>query len=140
MLNLHGRDGSRLPVLTIADFHHVKITPVMANALKTGILKELMGPNVARIDAGDYAILTSMHIATRETDDWTWQTFWWQPLSNNLSRKERAQKLAILKNFNLGIGYSNTTADGKDVICSNPYGGRLWHARCLERCFRENPD
>ena len=140
MLNLHGRDGSRLPVFSVADFHHFKITSAMADALKTGILKELMGPNVTQIEAGDYAVLTSMHIATRESDDWTWQTFWWQPLRNNLSHKERAQKLAsrglseavlahiertpelaILKHFNLGVGYSNTTPDGKDVICSNPY-------------------
>ena len=29
--------------------------------------------------AGDYEVLTAMHVATKEITRWTWQTFWWQP-------------------------------------------------------------
>ncbi|PRP91116.1 hypothetical protein ENSA5_58530 [Enhygromyxa salina] len=29
--------------------------------------------------AGDFAVLVAMHVNTKETINWTWQTFWWQP-------------------------------------------------------------
>ena len=33
--------------------------------------------------AGDVAILVAMHVSTRETARWTWQTFWWTPTPEN---------------------------------------------------------
>ena len=30
-------------------------------------------------EAGDVAVLVGMHVAVRETQDWTWQTFYWSP-------------------------------------------------------------
>lgn len=32
--------------------------------------------------AGDYVVLTAMHVSTKEIVDWTWQTFWWQAGEN----------------------------------------------------------
>jgi hypothetical protein len=29
------------------------------------------------VKVGDYALLVAMHLTTRENDNWTWQTFWW---------------------------------------------------------------
>jgi hypothetical protein len=33
--------------------------------------------NLKTATAGDYAILVAMHVTTRESKRWTWQTFWW---------------------------------------------------------------
>lgn len=129
---VYGRDGAKLPVVSVNDFHHFKLTEAQAEELRGGILKELMGPNVSNIEAGDYAILTSMHIATREVDDWTWQTFWWQPKADGSVAEDTGVPADIralfeqdmwkpLAYFKAGVGYSYTTAAGKDVICSNPY-------------------
>jgi hypothetical protein len=32
-----------------------------------------------QLQAGDFLILMAMHITTRETTEWTWQTFFWTP-------------------------------------------------------------
>ena len=37
--------------------------------------------NVAK--AGDYVILLGMHVSTRETTRWTWQSFYWSPNPDN---------------------------------------------------------
>lgn len=129
---VYGRDGNKLPVVSVNDFHHFKLTEAQAKELQGGILNELMGPNVSNIKAGDYAILTSMHIATREVDDWTWQTFWWQPKADGTVADDPSVPADIkalfsqdmwkpLAYFRVGVGYDYTTSDGKDVICSNPY-------------------
>ncbi len=34
-------------------------------------------------EAGDYAVLVGMHVATRETKRWTWQSFWWSANPNS---------------------------------------------------------
>jgi hypothetical protein len=35
------------------------------------------------VSAGDIAILVGMHVTTRETTRWTWQTFWWSANANH---------------------------------------------------------
>jgi len=37
----------------------------------------LTGDQVGALKPGDILILVGMHVATRETERWTWQTFWW---------------------------------------------------------------
>jgi hypothetical protein len=144
----YGRDGlpttaniAGLPGYNLSDFHYIKITQATVDALKTGILAELMGPNFQNIEVGDYAILTSMHIATRETDDWTWQTFWWQPLggpnhdANGVPGEVKALFATAdykpLSHFRVGVGYDYFTPAGDSIICSNPY---------LEGNFGMKPD
>jgi hypothetical protein len=147
--NYYGRDGkpllntntAGLPAYNLSDFHYFKISQATMDALKTGILAELMGPNFENIEVGDYAILTSMHIATRETDDWTWQTFWWQPLggpnhdANGVPGDVKALFASAdykpLSFFRAGVGYDYFTPTGAAVICANPY---------LEGNFGMKPD
>ncbi len=137
----YGRDGSpiappanlqSLPKFNLTDFHYIKLTQAQVDSLKTGILSELMGPNIDNIEVGDYAVLTSMHIATREIDTWTWQTFWWQPIggeplsTNGASLLQQLgwslkPSMKPLKHFRAGVGYSYLTRSGDPVIASNPY-------------------
>ncbi|MEQ1601994.1 MAG: hypothetical protein HOP04_02655 [Methylophilaceae bacterium] len=133
----YGRNGKKLPVVSVNDFHYFKISKAMADALKTGILSELMGPNISDIKEGDYALLTSMHIATREVDDWTWQTFWWQPkdkqtsadlgIPPDLKSRFLQKDWKPLSYFKIGVGYdyltpaSRATHANEAIISSNPY-------------------
>ncbi len=137
----YGRDGaprakpynlSSLPKYSLNDFHFIKLNQSQVDAIKTGILMELMGPNLDNIEVGDYAVLTSFHIATREIDSWTWQTFWWQPLGGESlqqngtpsalqSKFKSDPAYAPLKHFRAGVGYSYADSMGQAVIASNPY-------------------
>jgi hypothetical protein len=40
-------------------------------------------PDAPELEVGDYAVLTGMHVTSREITRWTWQTFWWQPDPDN---------------------------------------------------------
>ena len=157
----YGRDGTvipapanlrSLPKFNLTDFHYVKLTQAQVDSLKGGILSELLGPNIDNIEAGDYAVLTSMHIATREIDTWTWQTFWWQPKgsetlsANGASLYQQALfKLSAaykpLQHFRAGVGYSYSDGKGSEVISSNPYlEGSFGLPSALDAVFGPDPD
>jgi hypothetical protein len=42
------------------------------------------GIQTPQIQAGDYAIFVATHMSSREINNWTWQTFWWQPNPSQL--------------------------------------------------------
>ncbi|MEQ1488258.1 MAG: hypothetical protein ABL920_07170 [Methylotenera sp.] len=145
----YGRDGTILPKVNVTDFHYFKITAAIACALKSGINSELMSPNIQNIAEGDYAVLTSMHISTREVDDWTWQTFWWEPkphtqadekgLPSELKSKFTTAGWKPLSYFKLGVGYDYQTPDGKNIISSNPYlEGAFGLPKELEAVYGKN--
>ncbi|MEQ1544970.1 hypothetical protein [Methyloglobulus sp.] len=123
----------------IKDFHYVKLSAANATALANGLPKELKAPMVTNIAAGDVALLTGLHIATREIDTWTWHTFWWEPqVSGGLRESDAlngvpADLSAVtpgsnpayfpLKHFRAGAGYKYTAsaAPNMPIINSNPY-------------------
>lgn len=39
-------------------------------------------PQGIQAEAGDFAVLAAMHVNTKEIENWTWQTFWWQAGEN----------------------------------------------------------
>lgn len=39
--------------------------------------QSLTGNQVGALEPGDILILVGMHVTSRETERWTWQTFWW---------------------------------------------------------------
>jgi hypothetical protein len=78
------------------------------------------------VKAGDFAVLVAMHMTTREDDNWTWQTFWW---NYNQPFPYGGPPASIPKPFNnyaMCTAYSMTTdpansLSGKNVLCYNPY-------------------
>jgi hypothetical protein len=78
------------------------------------------------VKEGDFAILVAMHMSTRENDNWTWQTFWWnydQPFPYG---KPPSSIPKPFNNYAMCTAYSMTTdpansLDGKNVLCYNPY-------------------
>ncbi|KGI77081.1 hypothetical protein [Oleiagrimonas soli] len=61
----------RTPATTfhVGDFIHHVITAEEAPAIAS--------QTKMKVSAGDIAILVGMHVTTRETTRWAWQTFWW---------------------------------------------------------------
>ncbi|RAP59543.1 hypothetical protein [Oleiagrimonas sp. MCCC 1A03011] len=53
----------------VSDFIHHVITAQEAPAIAS--------QTRMKVSAGDIAILVGMHVTTRETTRWAWQTFWW---------------------------------------------------------------
>lgn len=80
-------------------------------------------------EAGDYAVLVGMHVNTKETVNWTWQTYWWQPgvdAPNDFpgSKKGMTAKVqGAARNYAMCTAYGQT--QGKDsqkmAVCFNPY-------------------
>jgi hypothetical protein len=106
------------PVVPLSSFYTIKLTvdELQAAIAATGnkSLKE-----------GDFAILVGMHVASREIDDWTWQTFYWSPEKQSIPPKAAARIIAPFDQFQVAIGYSYLTnpsdANSKPIICFNPY-------------------
>jgi hypothetical protein len=87
---------------------------------------------VEEVEAGDVALLTAMHVSTREIENWTWQTFWWVPDPQDpVATPPNAQTPpssipAPFNHFNMCTAYFMTTPveagpAGEPWLCFNPY-------------------
>jgi hypothetical protein len=76
--------------------------------------------------AGDYLVLTGVHVTTKETPDWVWATFWWStdPAKDPKAAGRPASIRREWRNFVMDTTLSATTPteeDGGPKICFNPY-------------------
>jgi hypothetical protein len=89
--------------------------------------------------AGDIAILVAMHVTTRETKRWTWQSFWWAPDPNNppapssaaiAKQRPMAGLQGAASHYAMTVAYSMVSPEqpytggqsvGDTVIGFNPY-------------------
>jgi hypothetical protein len=113
-------------------FYAFKLSQQEVDDLKQ-FADELGNSNVSasQVTAGDFALLVAMHVSTREIDNWTWQTFWWQPNVSQLAADPptaMAPPSTIPKPWNQYAGctayYMVTPAgapNGQPRLCYNPY-------------------
>ena len=91
------------------------------------------------VSAGDYAILVGMHVTSRETKRWTWQSFWWSanpaaphlPSSNAMASQRPTEFLdAGAQHYALTVAYNMVSPAqpitggenvGASVIGYNPH-------------------
>jgi hypothetical protein len=111
-----------LPKVPLSRFYSFALNKEEAAAINAGHLIE-GSPDIGigrSSKAGDIAILVAMHVATREIDNWTWQTFWW---SFEKPEIPAAVKLSgPFDNYQMDVGYSFMKSDNTGpVICFNPY-------------------
>lgn len=81
--------------------------------------------------AGDHAALAAMHATTKESKNWTWQTYWWQGVEDSEnppfpgSTKDQPSNLqSPWSNYAMCTAYSMTEKNkplGHHVVCFNPY-------------------
>jgi hypothetical protein len=121
-------------VVPLNAFYAFQLTQSEVDDLKQ-FADELGNSNMSvdQVKAGDYALLVAMHVSTREIDNWTWQSFWWQPSSNltNLPADPptaMAPPASVAAPWNM---YAGCTAyymvnppgspTGQQRLCYNPY-------------------
>jgi hypothetical protein len=113
------------------NFIHRKLTQQDAQYLKSQL-----GLNAV---AGDYAILVGMHVTTRETKRWVWQTYWWSanadkpytPSSSAIAAARPVKYLdAAAQHYAMAVAYSMVAPAqpiiggknvGASVIAYNPH-------------------
>ncbi|VTS03671.1 Uncharacterized protein OS=Sinorhizobium meliloti (strain SM11) GN=SM11_chr0905 PE=4 SV=1 [Gemmata massiliana] len=117
-----------MPTISLDRFYHMKLT-----AAEVDYLNKNFGPFTPPISAGDYAILTGMHVSTREIDNWTWQTFWWSLNKPVIPDAVKSRIQPPFDNYETQVGYSFMTGpaagaaktDGNPnslpLVCYNPY-------------------
>ncbi len=79
--------------------------------------------------AGDFAVLVAMHVTTKETSNWTWQTFYWQPNGDTpqgfpgSKANQPAMQPAVLTNYAMCTAWSQNNPSGSNsmTVCFNPY-------------------
>ncbi|WP_027584616.1 hypothetical protein [Bradyrhizobium sp. Ai1a-2] len=103
-------------------FYYVQIDAAEAATINT--LSKLAG--TAAVQAGDFQVLVTMHITTKEIANWTWATFWWQNGKNppndfpgSVADMPDAHKIkGPWRNFAMCI------SDSMVVPATNPNGSR----------------
>jgi len=120
--------------LAKSDFYGFKLNEDEVGAL--GQFKEILSNTnkegkPEEVQAGDYALLVAMHVSTRETTNWTWQSFWWAPDASKpapLPPDAQTPPERIRAPFNhfdmCTANFVNTPVDqpsGAPWVCFNPY-------------------
>jgi hypothetical protein len=79
------------------------------------------------LDTGDFAVLVAMHVTSKETPRWTWQTFWWTPDPEASpggddripAVKREFRNYAMCTAWSMNGPPESTT--GTPDVCFNPY-------------------
>ena len=64
-------------IYSVDDFIHIPVTQDDIAYFAADFKQAGDSDAVTKIAVGDTLILVGMHVGTRETERWTWQTFWW---------------------------------------------------------------
>ncbi len=105
-------------------FYSVTLTTDNAQAFDT--LQWTTVDKNLRLSAGDHAVLVAMHVNTKETDGWTWQTYYWQGgieqdvYNPGSLRNQPADLPAPWKHYAMCTAYDEIIG-GQPVVCFNPY-------------------
>lgn len=116
-----------IPTVSLDRFYSVQLTQAEADYVNANF-----GPQTPA-KAGDYAILTGMHVSTREIDNWTWQTYWWSMNPPAIPEAVKSRIKPPFDNYEVQVGYSYMEGPAKGakategnpnslpVVCFNPY-------------------
>lgn len=105
-------------VASVEDFYHIRLTAAEAAEFAAATGRK-------DIAEGDYALLVALHIASKETGNWTWQTFWWSLDKPAVPARVRERVKPPFDHYVGAAGYSFTADDSisgaLNVTCFNPY-------------------
>lgn len=112
--------GAPSGVVTPKDFYSFALTDAEAQSICA------QDPAPCAVRGGDYAVLVMMHITTRENDNWTWQTLWWnygQPFPYGpppASIPAPFNHYAMCTAYSMMVNPPNSDR-GTNTLCYNPY-------------------
>jgi hypothetical protein len=137
-MSCNGEAPREWPVVSLSDFYTIKITRAMADSFSA--FATTSGDDIGRrnlgdsgsvtkmMKAGNIGLLMAMHVTGKEINNWTWQTFWWSPDTQNpIYGKDRpASVKAPWSNYNMNTAYymvspPGTLHAGEPLISFNPY-------------------
>jgi hypothetical protein len=138
VMSCNGEIPKPWPVVALADFYAIKITKAQADSFS--VFAATSGDDVGAhnhsdstsvvdmVKEGNIALLTAMHVTGKEIPNWTWQTFWWSPDTQNpVFGKDRPKGIQKpWNNYNMRTAYymtapGTTTQPGEPNIQFNPY-------------------
>lgn len=127
-VSLGGFDHLNPKVVPISRFYSVKITAAEAALANADFriqqaTKDVLG---RPLQAGDYIVMTALHIATREFDPWVFTTFWWSDdvAGNPLGVDMPSQVKGVFRNYVMDVSYNINAPkmpDGKAPVAYNPW-------------------
>lgn len=122
----------------MGSFVHFRLSTAQAKSLN--MLRRALPINraVGPAATGDYVVVAGMHVTSRETTRWTWQTFWWTadpdspplPSSSEIAGDRPDQLKGPPRHYGVVPGYSMVFPDqpntgganaGNSVYAFNPY-------------------
>jgi hypothetical protein len=128
MVNCNGK-SVQAEIVPVNRFYAIRIDAAAAQSISR--ILNLTGE--AALAGGDYQIVVMMHITTREIDNWTWQTFWWQngrdPPNKYPGSIDGMPDNSLVKgpwrNYAMCIADSmvvpSSDPKGKPLVCYNPF-------------------
>ncbi len=134
LVDISGTAAGTPNTFPLSDFIHFRLT-----AQDTAYFNsEFFDGDQSKYKVGDYAILVAMHVATREIERWTWQTFWWSanpdapqlPSSQSIADLRPEQLTGAPRHYALAPAYSMVwpaqptyggRSVGEPVYAFNPY-------------------
>jgi hypothetical protein len=80
-------------------------------------------------EAGDFGVLAGMHVNSKATINWTWQTFWWQPGGDAPgdfpgSKQGMTESVSgAWRNYAMCTAWNQTKGNASSdmVVCFNPF-------------------
>jgi hypothetical protein len=122
----------------IDEFYHFKLSQDQINAF---VSPEPVDSMSRKGKTEYYAVLLSIHVATKETTDWTWSTFWWTRFRDRRYTENRPPSLARRKpwvNYAMDLAYDMNVpqvAPGLPKICFNPFLEGQIEAGTVSNCM-----
>ena len=104
------------PIVSVNDFFHF---PLTAEDFQPNSILSASG-----FQPGDFALLVALHVASREIDNWTWQTFWWSLTPTTIPQPIKARIKPPFTHYQVALGYSFTddnTPSALPTLCYDPY-------------------
>lgn len=138
VMSCNGQSPKPWPVVSLKDFYSIKITQAMADSFS--VFAAQSGDDIGTgnhsdstsvvdmVKAGNIALLMAMHVTGKEITNWTWQTFWWSPETNDpvFGADRPASIQRPWNNYNMRTAYYMTAPGtvaqpGEPNIQFNPY-------------------
>lgn len=115
-------------IVRLQDLYHQRLEdPALVADLNTlPDIDDLTVKNWGRpLQVGDYLALVAVHVATRETDDWVWATYWWHDQPQQDTGSDRSDRVrGIWRNYKMRVAYNGIEPkqpDGRPHVAYNPY-------------------
>jgi hypothetical protein len=120
------KDYLYAPLSTI---YHFKMDAAEAADWNALVNQSGDGGQGLQAEAGDYGVLTGMHVNTKTLLNWTWQTYWWQPgadAPNNFPGSKQGMSSKVegaWRNYAMCTAWNQTqgSQSSEMVVCFNPF-------------------